>query len=164
MSRNYSENKDRVKQLYYLQISGIVIAIIIWIVIVLGFLSIPWHFLIAALAALVGIYRSYLGDIVDRMEQSGLEGEAGTFHVLAEFGRPISPEELSQFIPHSEKETRYRLKKLHRDGLVGTEESNGTQYYYVLSTNKKEPSDPPTQKSSKNDLSSEKDKHQELEE
>jgi uncharacterized protein YgbK (DUF1537 family) len=102
---------------------------------VYGPLVTPWYFLATAIAGLVTIYRSYLGDQANRLgNEHLLPGEAGTFRALAGARRPMTAEQLSKYIPHTADEVRYRLERLEEDDLVRTNEEHGEKQYFVVST------------------------------
>lgn len=135
MNDRYEKYARRAEYALYLQIGLIVASVAMWITVVFGPLVTSWYFLLAMATALTGLYRVYAGNVANEAAANTIaEGESGTFRVLAEFGHPMKPANLSNFVPHSIDETRSILNNLERKGMVRSEIHDEDEYYYVLST------------------------------
>lgn len=121
--------------LFYGQLSCLVIAVAIWIAVTFGPLVEPWFFLVMAVGGLFGLARAYVGKQKnEQAEQTVIQGEAGVFHALGVENRPMTARELSNILPHTIYDMKYRLRRLERKGLIGSTERGVSTYYYVKST------------------------------
>jgi hypothetical protein len=128
-------NEPLLAFLFYGQLSCVVGAVVVWSAVVFGPLVKPWFFAVMALGALFGLIRAYVGKQKnERAEQTVIQGEAGVFHALAVENRPMTARALSNILPHTAPDMKYRLRRLERKDLIGATERDGSKYYYVKST------------------------------
>lgn len=120
---------------FYGQLSCVAAAVAVWIAVVFGPLVKSWFFAVMAIGALFGLARAYLGKRKnEQAKQTVIQGEAGVLHALAVENRPITARALSNILPHSLPDMKYRLQRLEEKGLIGVTERGGSKYYYVKST------------------------------
>src|SRR6056297_3127126 len=121
--------------LFYGQLSCVVVAVAIWVAVAFGPLVKPWFFLVMAVGGLLGLARAHVGKRKnEQAEQKVIQGEAGVFHARGVENRPMTAQALSNVLPHSVHDMKYRLQRLERKGLIGATERDGATYYYVKST------------------------------
>lgn len=121
--------------LFYGQLSCVIAAVAVWIAVLFGPLVNPWFFLIMAVGAILGLTRAYLGkQKSEEAERTVIQGEAGVFHALAVEDQPITARALSNILPHTLPDMKYRLQRLEEKDLIGVTERDGSRYYYVKST------------------------------
>ncbi|MFC7081113.1 hypothetical protein [Halorussus caseinilyticus] len=121
--------------LFYGQLSCVVAAVAVWIAVLFGPLVNPWFFPIMAVGAVLGLVRAYVGkQQSDEAKKTVIQGEAGVLHALAVENRPITARALSNILPHTLPDMKYRLQRLEEKDLIGATERDGVKYYYVKST------------------------------